>query len=141
MIWVGKSVSEKNLHEVLPFLLMLLLSNFILVIFTGPGSALCRAIGKVGIETKFILVYLTMNIAMTVGLVLAFGAIGTVIASAAQHNRFTFFFVWFLYGTIDLDRSGIPRFATLNSHCIFVRIRGMGNFVSHTHCHVRDCSV
>jgi O-antigen/teichoic acid export membrane protein len=113
-IWLGRTIPE-----VLPLLAMLLISNFILVVLTGPGSALCRGIGKVGIETKFILVYLTMNFAMTVGLVLAFGAIGTVIASAASMAVSAFFFVWFLYGTLDLDRSGI-RLSLLSFPIVFL---------------------
>ncbi len=100
VMWLGRNISG-----ILPILALLLISNFIMIIFTGPGSATCRGIGKVGIETRYILIYFILNVVLTIGLVWSLGAIGTVIASAASMSISSLIFVWILYCKLDLERS------------------------------------
>jgi O-antigen/teichoic acid export membrane protein len=76
-LWIGTPTPA-----VIPFLLILLLGNVAAVTLTGPGTSICRGIGRVEIETAYVLTNLVGNIVLTILLVHAIGAFGTVIASS-----------------------------------------------------------
>jgi len=78
VLWMGRPIPE-----VTPMLLLLLTGTASAVILTGPGTALCRGVGRVGIETTYVVVNLVANFVLTVILVLTVGPIGTVIASGS----------------------------------------------------------
>ena len=77
VLWFGRQIPE-----VTPIVLLLLAGNGAAAMLTGPGTAICRGIGRVSLETRYVIVGLVMNIVLTIILVGTIGAIGTVWASA-----------------------------------------------------------
>ena len=75
--WIGSAPPEAIL-----ILCILLVSGFVQLILTGPGSAICRGIGEAKIETYYLTISLILNLILTIVLVKILGFIGTVIASA-----------------------------------------------------------
>ena len=59
--------------EAAPIPSPLLGGNTVAVILTGPGTALCKGIGRVGIETVYVMINLTLNLTLTVLLVIWVG--------------------------------------------------------------------
>ena len=49
MIWIGQSIPQVG-----PILFILLAGNIIAIALTGVGTSLCRGMGKVSIETSYI---------------------------------------------------------------------------------------
>ena len=77
VIWLGVAPPE-----VASILYLLVLANSASVLLTGPPLALCRGIGRIGIETTYLLVTLVLNLVGTLLLVPLVGPLGTVYASA-----------------------------------------------------------
>jgi O-antigen/teichoic acid export membrane protein len=96
-LWLGTPTPS-----VTPFLLILLLGNVTAVTLTGPGSAICRGIGRVEIETGYVLVNLVANVILTVLLVSTIGAFGTVVASSAAWAASSLVFLFILHRKLDL---------------------------------------
>jgi O-antigen/teichoic acid export membrane protein len=101
VLWMGKTI-----HEVVPFLLLLLAGNTFAVILTGVGTSLCRAVDRVGIETTYVTVNLVINIFLTISLVLLIGPIGTVISSAVSWGGSAVVFIVVLHRQLDLPTEG-----------------------------------
>lgn len=97
VLWMGRPIPEVTL-----MLLLLLPGTACAAMLTGPGTALCRGIGRVGIETTYVIVNLVLNLAVTIALVLTIGAIGTVIASGATWAVSAVIFTFHLHRQLDL---------------------------------------
>jgi O-antigen/teichoic acid export membrane protein len=89
MIWTGRWD-----ERITPILLILAFGNLVAVAYTGVGTAICRGIGAIHLQTVFILASLFVNAVLTVILVLTIGAIGTVIASSTAWTLGSVAFVW-----------------------------------------------
>ena len=79
VFWLGRSVPG-----IAPILFLVVAGNAIAVILTGSGTSICKGVGKLEIETIYVVTGLILNIILTITLVLAVGAIGTVIASTVS---------------------------------------------------------
>lgn len=112
-LWMGRSLPESRL-----MLLILLTGTASAVILTGPGTAVCRAIGRADVETRFTLSSLVLNLAMTVVFVLTIGPLGTVIASGLS---------WALSSMVF--SSMLPRYVDV-PHAALVRSRRAAAFVA-----------
>lgn len=77
VLWFGR-----HIPEVTPIVLLLLAGNAAAAMLTGAGTAICRGIGRVSLETRYVIVGLVCNIVLTIVLVSTTGAMGTVWASA-----------------------------------------------------------
>lgn len=104
VLWLGRV-----LPDVPQILWLLLAGGGTAVILTGPGTAICKGIGRVGIETAYVLVGLSSNLVLTVVLVWKVGALGTVIASAVSWSASSLFFTYVLHAKLSLPNSGTRR--------------------------------
>ncbi|MEI6825262.1 MAG: oligosaccharide flippase family protein [Desulfuromonadales bacterium] len=68
-------------NEVVIILLLLVLGNYVAIALTGAGTAICKGLGKIEIETNYLVLNLFINIILTIILVSSVGSLGTVIAS------------------------------------------------------------
>jgi len=105
LLWMGKPYPETGI-----MILILLAGNAFAVILTGPGTAICRAIGKVWVETSYVVINLVGNLLLTILLVRWIGPIGTVIASGSTWAISAIAFTFFLNRIVDL-----PKEATSNA--------------------------
>jgi O-antigen/teichoic acid export membrane protein len=96
-LWLGRVIPQ-----VIPLLLMLVLANALVVALTGPGTSICRGIGRVDIETAYVVFNLILNAVFTVVLVKLIGPMGTVIASVGSWTLGAAFFAWYLHRNIML---------------------------------------
>jgi O-antigen/teichoic acid export membrane protein len=98
-LWVGKSVPEAAL-----ILRILSAGALVAIVLTGPGTAICKGIGRPGIETEYVVIGLVLNVVLTIGLSITMGAIGTVIASSASWSIGAFYFAFLLHRKLSLPR-------------------------------------
>lgn len=97
MLWLGKSTPP-----IVPFIYILLLGNVTAVTLTGPGTSICRGVGRVEIETGYVVTNLISNVVLTVLLVKTIGAFGTVVASGATWAISSIVFLFLLHRKLDL---------------------------------------
>lgn len=110
VLWIGKVVPQ-----LFPILSLLLCAYASAVILTGPGTCICKAIGRIEIEAWYVGVSLLLNLSLTVILVLYIGPIGTVVATAVSWLMGSLVFVALLHRRLALDvastlRAGKPLF-------------------------------
>jgi O-antigen/teichoic acid export membrane protein len=96
-LWLGRVIPQ-----VIPLLLMLVLANALVVALTGPGTSICRGIGRVEIETSYVVFNLVLNAVFTVLLVKLIGPFGSAIASVGSWTLGSVYFVWRLHRKIHL---------------------------------------
>ncbi len=118
-MWVG--YTNPNIATIA---LILLAGNASAVILTGPGTAICRAIGKVWVETAYVVVNLVGNLILTISLVLLMGAMGTVIASGSTWAVSAVVFTFILPKLVDL-----PKDATEKARWFMVAVIGCSGVV------------
>ncbi len=100
MFWLGRSVPE-----VAPLLFWLMIGNLSAVLLTGPGTSICRGIGRPGIETRYLVLSLVLNAALTAILVVTLGPTGTVMATGISWAVASAAFVLLLHRSTALPRS------------------------------------
>ena len=98
VLWIGKSVPE-----VFPILSLLLCGYASAVMLTGPGTCVCKAIGRIEIEALYVAISLVLNFGLTVFLVFRIGPIGTVIATAGSWLIGSLVFVFHLHRRLPLE--------------------------------------
>ncbi len=97
LFWLGNSFPQ-----VTEILLLLVLGNSFSVILAGPQSALCRGIGRAGIETGYVVVSIVLNLLATLLLVTLMGPLGTVYASAGSSVVGALLFVWLFHRNLKV---------------------------------------
>jgi O-antigen/teichoic acid export membrane protein len=97
VLWMGRPIPE-----VPPLIWILIAGNSCAVILTGPGTALCRGIGRVDIETRYVLVNGLCNVGLTIALVLLIGARGTVVATGMAWALSSVVFALLLHQHLEL---------------------------------------
>lgn len=97
VIWIGRPIPE-----VTPLLWWLMAGSASAAMLTGPGTAICRGTGRVGIETTYLIVNLGLNLALTISLVLLVGPTGTAIATGSTWAVSSLFFLVVLHRRMDL---------------------------------------
>lgn len=102
--WLGRSVPG-----IASLLFLVVAGNTVAVILTGSGTSICKGLGKLEIETTYVIVSLILNIVLTVTLVLTVGAIGTVIASTVSWAVGAVLFIILLHRNFDLPTRGTYR--------------------------------
>lgn len=90
-LWIGHPVPQSA-----QILYLLVIGYGSAIVLTGSGTALCRAVGRVDIETRYVVLNLVSNIILTIVLVLWIGPIGTVISSAVTWAASSFYFSYIL---------------------------------------------
>ena len=111
-------------------LFWMLFGSTFAVMLTGTGSSLCKGIGRVEIETIYILLSLILNVILKVVLVLSLGPIGTVISSALSWAIASVVFAVLLHRSIHLlpveaTRRVIPAMASV---AILVALARLASF-------------
>jgi O-antigen/teichoic acid export membrane protein len=96
-LWLGRIVPQA-----IPLLLMLVLANGFVVALTGSGTSLCRGIGRVEIETAYVVFNLILNAVFTVILIKLIGPFGSAIASVGSWTLGSLYFVWHLHRSVSL---------------------------------------
>ncbi len=104
VLWMGRPIPE-----VLPLTWILIAGSASAVVLTGPGTALCRGIGRVGIETMYLAFNLLSNLALTIGLVMLIGARGTVVATGVTWAGSSVLFIVLLHHKLDLPMRATRR--------------------------------
>jgi len=97
-LWLGRIVPQA-----VPLLLMLVFANAFVVSLTGPGTSLCRGIGRVEIETAYVVFNVILNAVFTVLLVMLIGPFGSAIASVGSWTAGSVYFVWHLHRSVSLS--------------------------------------
>jgi O-antigen/teichoic acid export membrane protein len=108
MVWIGHSVPQVG-----PILFILLFGNITAVVLTGVGSSLCKGLGRVSIETTYIVICLVMNVVLKLTLTPRLGPIGTVLSSAGSWALGSIVFVILLHRAVELPNSAIHAAATI----------------------------
>lgn len=128
VMWVGRDISE-----VAPFLFLLVWANMFAVIMTGPGTALCKGIGRLGMETVYVSVNLVLNLILTIALVSWLGGIGTVIASSLSWSLTSMLFLILMHRNLNLPLVATKRgayFIAIIMAVVVVARWGIGYFPS-----------
>ncbi len=107
-LWMGRAIPEVG-----PIVILLVVGNSCAVMFTSVGTAICKGIGRVGIETRYVVVNLFMNLLGTILLVGLIGPIGTVISSVVSWACSALFFVYLLHHYLDLPLAATRRAITI----------------------------
>jgi O-antigen/teichoic acid export membrane protein len=97
ILWIGRPIPE-----VTPLLWWLLAGSASAAMLTGPGTAICRGCGRVGIETAYLAVNLGLNLVLTVVLVLVIGPVGTAIATGLTWAISSILFLFIFHLRLDL---------------------------------------
>ncbi len=108
MLWIGRSVPEVG-----PILFILLAGNITAVALTGVGSSLCKGIGKVSIETTYIIICVVANVVLKFILTPWLGPIGAVLSSATSWTLGSVVFLILLHRSVDLPRTAYRAAAML----------------------------
>jgi len=106
ILWIGHPISEVTL-----LLWLLMTGSASAVMLTGPGTAVCRGIGRVGIETIYLVFNLVLNLVLTISLVLVIGPIGTAVATGTTWALSSLLFLLVLHKALDLPAAASRRAA------------------------------
>ena len=117
MLWVGRSVPQVG-----PILYILLFGNITAVVLTGVGSSLCKGIGRVGIETTYIVICVVANVVLKLVLTPRLGPIGSVLSSAGSWALGSVAFVIILHRAVELPNTVIRGAAMLPMMLVTVMI-------------------
>jgi O-antigen/teichoic acid export membrane protein len=97
ILWIGRPIPEVTL-----LLWLLIVGSASAATLTGPGTAICRGVGRAGIETTYLTLNLVLNLGFTVALVLLIGPIGTAVATGSTWAVSSVLFLWVLHERLDL---------------------------------------
>jgi O-antigen/teichoic acid export membrane protein len=106
ILWLGHPIPQ-----VTPLLWLLMTGTASAAILTGPGTAICRGCGRVGIETTYLAFNLVLNLFLTVLLVLLIGPIGTAVATGTTWAVSSILFLVVLHKRLDLPVDASQRAA------------------------------
>ncbi len=107
VLWMGRAIPEVTL------LLWLLVSgSATAAMLTGPGTAVCRGCGRVGIETTYLTFNLVLNVILTIVLVIVMGPLGTAVATGLTWAVSSILFLFVLHMSLDLPLEASRRAAT-----------------------------
>ena len=104
ILWIGRDVPQA-----VPLLSLLLCGYAAAVILTGPGTCVCKGIGRIEIETVYLAVSLVLNLGLTIALVRWVGPTGTVIATAVSCAVGSLFFAFYLHRRLPLRAAATTR--------------------------------
>jgi O-antigen/teichoic acid export membrane protein len=104
ILWIGRDVPQA-----VTLLGILLCGYAPAVILTGPGTCVCKGIGRIEIETVYIAVSLVLNLVLTIALVRIVGPTGTVIATAVSWAVGSLFFAFYLHPRLPLRTAATMR--------------------------------
>jgi peptidoglycan biosynthesis protein MviN/MurJ (putative lipid II flippase) len=125
MMWIKQSVPQVG-----PILFILLTGNVTAIVLTGVGSSLCKGIGKVSIETTYIVICVVANVVLKLTLTPWLGPIGSVLSSAGSWALGSIVFVIMLHRAVELPNTAIRAAAMLPMMLVAVMItRGLTGFV------------
>lgn len=100
MMWIGRSVPEVG-----PILFILLAGNITVIALAGVGSSLCKGIGRVSLETSYIVLCVVSNVILKLILTPWLGPIGTVLSSAGSWTIGSIVFVIMLHRAVELPKT------------------------------------
>jgi O-antigen/teichoic acid export membrane protein len=125
MMWIGQSIPQVG-----PILFILLAGNIVAIALTGVGTSLCKGIGKVSIETTYIIICVVANVILKLTLVPWLGPIGTVLASSGSWALGSVVFVILMHRAVKLPNTALRAAAMLPMMFIAILIsRGLTGFV------------
>ncbi len=97
ILWMGRAMPQ-----LVPILFILVVGNALAVIMTGAGTAVCRGIGKVYIETRYVVISLLLNAILAVILIIWLGALGAVAAASLSWVLSSAYFLTLMHRRVDL---------------------------------------
>jgi O-antigen/teichoic acid export membrane protein len=104
VLWIGHPIPE-----VTTLLWLLIAGAASAAMLTGPGTAICRGVGRVEIETAYLAFNLVLNVVLTVSLVLLIGPIGTAVATGLTWALASILFLFVLHRALDLPADASRR--------------------------------
>jgi O-antigen/teichoic acid export membrane protein len=99
VMWIGRPVPQVG-----PLLFILLAGNITAVVLTGTGTSLCKGVGRVEIETTYVVVCVVLNITLKFILTWTLGPIGSVLASATSWALSSVVFIILLHRILSLPK-------------------------------------
>ena len=106
ILWLGRPLPEATV-----LLWLLITGSASAAMLTGPGTAVCRGVGRVGIETTYLALNLVLNLVLTISLVILIGPIGTAVATGLTWAVSSVVFLFVLHRRLDLPASASRRAA------------------------------
>jgi O-antigen/teichoic acid export membrane protein len=97
VLWIGRDIPEVGI-----IISWLVFGNITAILLTGPGSAICKGIGRMGMEASYWGIGIFFNIILTFALIKTYGAMGSIAASSLSWAVSSTFFLWFLHKNVDL---------------------------------------
>lgn len=97
VVWIGHPIPQVTL-----LLWLLITGSATAAMLTGPGTAICRGCGRVGIETTYLAFNFVLNLVLTVSLVLLIGPVGTAVATGSTWALSSILFLFVLHKSLDL---------------------------------------
>jgi O-antigen/teichoic acid export membrane protein len=104
VLWLGYPIPEVTV-----LLWLLITGSAAAAMLTGPGTAICRGSGRVGIETAYLSFNLVLNVVLTIALVLIIGPIGTAAATGTTWAVSSLLFLFVLHNNMDLPTAASRR--------------------------------
>ena len=104
VLWLGSPIPQVTL-----LLWLLITGSASAAMLTGPGTAICRGSGRVGIETTYLAFNLVLNVVLTISLVLIIGPIGTAVATGTTWAVSSVLFLFVLHQRLDLPTAASRR--------------------------------
>jgi O-antigen/teichoic acid export membrane protein len=117
IVWIGREVPQVG-----PILFIMLAGNITAVVLTGVGSSLCKGIGRVSIETTYIVVCVVLNIVLKLVLTPWLGPIGAILSSAGSWALGSIVFVILLHRAIKLPHAAVRAAANIPVMLVTVMI-------------------
>ncbi|WP_291270415.1 oligosaccharide flippase family protein [Geothrix sp.] len=102
--WLGRSVPEAT-----PLIVFMTCTYLFVVALTAAGASMCRGIGRVELESKYVAVGLVLNVIMTILGLAKFGAIATVYASGISWMIGAVYFLFIIHQENLLPLAGTWR--------------------------------
>jgi O-antigen/teichoic acid export membrane protein len=104
VLWFGDRIPEVTM-----LLWLLITGSAAAAMLTGPGTAICRGAGRVGIETTYLMFNLVLNVLLTIALVVVIGPIGTAVATGTTWAASSVLFLFVLHRNVDLPTGASRR--------------------------------
>jgi O-antigen/teichoic acid export membrane protein len=117
LFWVGRSIPQVG-----PILFILLTGNITAVVLAGAGSSLCKGIGRVSLETNYILLCVVANVVLKLTLTPWLGPIGTVLSSAGSWALGSILFAIILHQAVELPNTVLRAAAMIPTAAVAVVI-------------------
>lgn len=98
ILWLGFNISEVG-----SIVLWLVFGSVTAILLTSPGTAICKGIGRMGMEASYWTLGIFFNLIFTLVFVPYFGPLGAIAASSLSWMISSIFFLYFFHKNMDIS--------------------------------------